>query len=69
MRFLGERIGFLIDIIIWSEGKWGELKKDEIFYYSHITISNIPPKAYEYIVNGKSAIEWVMERYSVTTHK
>ena len=25
--------------------------------------------AYEYIVNGKSAIEWVMERYAVTTHK
>ena len=29
----------------------------------------IPAKAYEYIVNGKSAIEWVMERYAVTTHK
>jgi len=34
-----------------------------------LTVSNIPAKAYEYIVNGKSAIEWVMERYSVTTHK
>jgi len=53
----------------WSEGKWGELKKDAIVYNSYITISNIPLKAYEYIVNGKSAIEWVMERYAVTTHK
>jgi predicted helicase len=34
-----------------------------------LTISNIPLKAYEYVVNGKSAIEWVMERYAVTTHK
>ena len=24
---------------------------------------------YEYVVNGKSALEWVMERYAVTTHK
>ncbi|MDR1582324.1 MAG: hypothetical protein LBS55_03540, partial [Prevotellaceae bacterium] len=23
----------------------------------------------QYIVNGKSAIEWIMERYAVTTHK
>jgi predicted helicase len=44
-------------------------KKDTIIYNEHITISNIPPKAYEYIVNGKSAIEWVMERYSVSMHK
>jgi len=43
--------------------------KDTIIYNQYITISNILPKAYEYIVNGKSAIEWVMERYSVTTHK
>jgi predicted helicase len=26
-------------------------------------------QAYEYVVNGKSAIEWVMERYQVSTHK
>ncbi|MCL1815866.1 MAG: DEAD/DEAH box helicase family protein [Treponema sp.] len=44
-------------------------KKDTIIYNSWLTISNIPEKAYEYVVNGKSAIEWVMERYAVTTHK
>ncbi|GBU25147.1 helicase [Fibrobacteria bacterium R8-3-H12] len=44
-------------------------KKDTIIYNDKITISNIPPKAYEYIVNGKSAVEWVMERYAITTHK
>jgi predicted helicase len=44
-------------------------QKDTIHYNSKITISNIPAKAYEYIVNGKSAIEWIMERYQVTTHK
>lgn len=44
-------------------------EKDKIIYNSNITISNIPEKAYEYVVNGKSAIEWIMERYQVTTHK
>jgi predicted helicase len=44
-------------------------QKDTINYNSKITISNIPEKAYEYVVNGKSAIEWIMERYQITTHK
>jgi predicted helicase len=44
-------------------------KKDTIHVNSLITVSDIPSKAYEYIVNGKSAIEWIMDRYQVTTHK
>jgi len=44
-------------------------QKETIHYNSKITVSNIPAKAYEYVVNGKSAIEWIMERYQVSTHK
>ena len=44
-------------------------QKDTIIYNSKIVIENIPDKAYEYVVNGKSAIEWIMERYQVTVHK
>jgi len=44
-------------------------EKGTIKYNSHITITGIPEKAYRYIVNGKSAIEWIMERYQITTHK
>jgi len=44
-------------------------QKDTIIYNSKITISNIPEEAYEYVVNGKSAIEWIMERYQVTIDK
>ncbi len=44
-------------------------QKDTIIYNSRISISNIPAEAYESVVNGKSAIEWIMERYAVTTHK
>lgn len=41
--------------------------KSIIHYNAGITIENIPLEAYDYVVNGKSAIEWVMERYAVKT--
>jgi predicted helicase len=44
-------------------------QKDSIIYNSKIVIQDIPLEAYEYMVNGKSSIEWVMERYQITTHK
>ena len=44
-------------------------QKDIIVYNSRITLSNIPEKAYQYVVNGKPAIEWIMERYQVKTDK
>ncbi|AWZ38647.1 DEAD/DEAH box helicase [Ligilactobacillus murinus] len=40
-----------------------------IIYNSDITISNIPEKAYQYVVNGRSAIEWIMDQYQVKTDK
>ena len=43
--------------------------KTHIVYNDHIAIENIPLKAYEYVVNGKPAIEWIMERYAVTIDK
>lgn len=43
--------------------------KSAIIYNGHITVENIPAKAYEYIVNGKSAIEWIVERYCVSQDK
>lgn len=47
--------------------KFGKIDKDKdksiIEYNPFITIRNIPLRAYDYVVNGKSAIEWIMERY------
>jgi predicted helicase len=43
--------------------------KSSIIYNKHFQINNIPEKAYEYVVNGKPAIEWIMERYQVKTDK
>jgi len=43
--------------------------KTTVIYNSKITMTNIPLEAYQYVVNGKPALEWVMERQAVTTHK
>ena len=43
--------------------------KSVIFYNANIRLENIPLKAYDYIVNGKSAIEWIVERYCVSIDK
>jgi len=43
--------------------------KTTVIYNEFITLKNIPLAAYDYIVNGKPALEWVMERQSVTTDK
>ena len=43
--------------------------KSTIIYNGNIQINNIPEKAYEYVVNGKSAIEWIVERYCVSQDK
>jgi predicted helicase len=51
-------------------GKTGkEVDKTKIQYNSHITLTGIPLSAYEYMVNGRPAIEWIMDRYEVTRNK
>lgn len=42
---------------------------DTIIYNDHIIIKNIPEKAYEYVVNGRPAIEWIIDQYRVKTDK
>jgi predicted helicase len=43
--------------------------KTTVIYNERLTIRHIPLEAYDYVVNGKPALEWVMERQSVTTDK
>jgi len=50
-------------------GKRPKLDKATVVYNGNITITGIPPEAYDYVVNGKPALEWVMERQCVKTDK
>lgn len=40
-----------------------------VVYNQAITVRDIPVEAYDYVVNGKPAIEWVIERQCVKTDK
>lgn len=43
--------------------------RTSIVYNQRITLGGIPDQAYDYQVNGKSALEWIIDRYQVTVHK
>jgi predicted helicase len=57
--------------------RWGKVKidgkarddKTVLFYNDHITVQGIPVEAQQYVVNGKSALDWVVERQCVKTDK
>ncbi|NGP56019.1 DEAD/DEAH box helicase, partial [Helicobacter pylori] len=53
------------DVIQMKKDKKG----DRIIYNQNITITQIPKRAFDYVVNGKSAIDWVIERYQKTMDK
>lgn len=40
-----------------------------LIYNSFITVENIPEEAYQYVINGKPALNWVVERQSIKTDK
>lgn len=65
--------GLESDNFIVQKMRFGKVNSNKdktiINYNNNITISNIPEKAYDYVVNGKSAIEWIMERYQYTIDK
>lgn len=50
-------------------GKGKDKDRTTVIYNDNITMQNIPLEAYDYIVNGKPALEWVMERQVVKTDK
>lgn len=54
----------------WAFGKTGKEKdKTTVIYNANITLQDVPLEAYDYVVNGKPALEWVMERQVVKTDK
>lgn len=46
-----------------------QVDKTTIHYNARITLTGIPLEAYDYVVNGKPALEWIMERYQITVDK
>jgi predicted helicase len=63
-----ENEDYRVEKMVFGKNKNG-IDKTTIIYNSKITLSQIPLESYEYIVNGKSPLEWIMERYKVTKDK
>ena len=51
-----------------TDGKSVE-DKTVLVYNDHITLRGVPLEAYDYAVNGKSALDWVVERQCVKADK
>jgi len=49
----------------------GRLEDDKtsIVYNEHVTVSGIPAQAQEYLLGSRSALDWLLDRYHVSTHK
>lgn len=43
--------------------------KTSLVYNSFLTLSGIPPETYEYRLGNRSALEWVIDQYQVSTDK
>ena len=61
-----------------TQMKWGKIKgktgnaakdKTTLIYNDWITVKNVPLEAQEYVVNKKSALDWVVERACVSIDK
>ena len=65
----GESINYHVEKMRFGKIDSKTVDKSIIYYNNAISIEDIPAEAYEYVVNGKSAIEWIMERYAITTDK
>ena len=50
-------------------GRRGSYDKTRIEYNAGITLAGIPAKAHEYVLGTRSALDWLIERYQIKTHK
>ena len=60
---------YRVEKMKYGGGHGANKDRSTVIYNSHITITEIPLEAYDYIVNGKPAIQWVMERQGIITDK
>ena len=60
---------FRVDKQMRHPGTGARKDRSTVVYNERITIANVPDEASDYVVNGKTAIAWVMERQCVKTDK
>lgn len=51
------------------DGKRGEQDFSTVVVNEHLRLTGIPEEAHEYVVNGKSALGWILDRFEYTKDK
>ncbi len=46
-----------------------EIDKSTLIVNEYIRLSGIPDEAHEYMVNGRTPLDWLIDRYKITTDK
>lgn len=49
-----------------SQGKWD---KTTLRYNAHVTLTGLPLEAQDYVIGSRSALDWLIDRYQVSTDK
>ena len=60
---LGEKLDYRVTKMRLSKDK------STLTYNQFLTLSGIPPETYEYRLGNRSALEWVIDQYQVSTNK
>ena len=61
------KIDYRVKKMAWAkDGK--EVRKDMLVVNPSLTLASIPKEAHEYVVNGRTPLGWLIERYQVSTH-
>ncbi|MGP9695830.1 type ISP restriction/modification enzyme [Brachybacterium sp. AOP25-B2-12] len=67
---LGDEEGYYrVEKIRFPSGKRAADTPDSVVLNPHLTVTGIPEAAYRYQLGSRSAIEWVMRQYQVSTDK
>lgn len=66
---LGEQAWLLTKTKLKWPGKRGAYDKTKIIFPNGGVVSGIPEAAHEYVVNGRTPLEWAMDRYHIRVDK
>ena len=47
--------------------RFGDIERRTLIINEHVRLSSIPEDAHRYIVNGRSPLEWFIDRYKIKT--
>ena len=64
----GLKVSFHVDKLRFGK-KGADEDRSVIVVNPTLTLKGIPQQAYDYVVNGRSALEWIIDRYQIRTDK